>query len=52
MRHAPFPVDSTAREHWLRMMRKALNKSSLPKEVDTILWSYFEATATAMMNRE
>ena len=51
MRHAPFPVDARARDHWLALMRKALDGSSFPEEVRSLLWSYFESTAEAMMNR-
>jgi hemoglobin len=51
MRHAPFPVDQSAREHWLQMMSKALAETAIPAEAKEILWSYFEATAAAMMNR-
>lgn len=51
MRHAPFAVDSAARDHWLRLMRRAMEESALPQEVKDILDSYFESTAAAMMNR-
>jgi hemoglobin len=51
MRHAPFPVDESAREHWLQMMSKALSETEMPAEAREILWSYFEATAAAMVNR-
>jgi hemoglobin len=51
MRHAPFPVDQSAREHWLQMMGKALAETGIPAEAKEILWAYFESTAAAMMNR-
>ena len=51
MRHAPFPVDQTAREHWLRLMKQALTETAIPEEVKHILWAYFENTAAAMVNR-
>lgn len=51
MRHAPFPVDAAARDHWLMLMDNALNETKLPAEVESQLRIYFEATADAMMNR-
>jgi hemoglobin len=51
MRHAPFPVDQAARDRWLELMSAALEEASFPEEVRQILGSYFESTATAMMNR-
>ena len=52
MRHAPFPVNATARDRWLLLMRNAIVESAFPPEVNEILDRYFEATANAMMNRE
>jgi len=52
MRHAPFRVDSVAREHWLALMEQALLEVKLPHEVTQVLWSYFQNTATFMMNAE
>lgn len=52
MRHAPFPVNATARDRWLLLMRNAIADSTFPPEVNEILDRYFEATANAMMNRE
>ena len=51
MRHAPFPVDQAARDRWMELMRRALGEAELPAEAEAILIDYFEATATAMMNR-
>lgn len=51
MRHAPFTVDLEAREHWLKMMRESLDEVSFPQEVRDVLWTFFENTATAMLNR-
>jgi len=51
MRHAPFPIGTEARDHWLQLMRNALAEADLPKEAAAILWNYFEPTANAMMNR-
>lgn len=51
MRHMPFPVTPTAREHWLRHMRAALDSVALPPLIDSMMWDYFERAATAMINR-
>jgi hemoglobin len=51
MRHAPFSVDDQARQHWLLLMRNALDLANLPLEARDVLWAYFESTAEAMMNR-
>ena len=51
MRHAPFPVDRTARDHWLQLMQNALSESEFPAEVKQLLWTYFESTADFMINK-
>ena len=51
MRHAPFAVDSRAREHWLALMNDALEETQLPDEVDAELREFFDAVATMMINR-
>jgi hemoglobin len=51
MRHAPFPVDRAARDRWMQLMAKALATIDAPEEAKEILLSYFDSTATAMMNR-
>jgi hemoglobin len=51
MRHAPFVVGLQAREHWLKMMRNALDEVQFPEDVTRALWYFFENTATAMLNR-
>jgi hemoglobin len=51
MRHAPFPVDDRARQHWLLLMHNALEHAELPVPARDILWAYFESTAAAMKNQ-
>ena len=51
MRHAPFPVDQAARDRWMKLMENALMEVKMPEEAKQILRSYFQSTATAMMNR-
>jgi hemoglobin len=50
MRHRPFAIDVSAREHWLAHMRAALDEHALTPELDALLWSYFDAAASAMVN--
>jgi len=51
MRHAPFVVDLNARSRWLHLMTNALDQVQIAPEVRTVLMSFFESTATAMLNR-
>jgi hemoglobin len=51
MRHGPFPVDQAARDRWMQLMGNAMEEISLPEDAKQILHTYFESTATAMMNR-
>jgi hemoglobin len=51
MRHAPFAVTHAGRERWLKLMAIALAETEMPMEAKDILWTYFESTATAMINR-
>lgn len=50
MRHAPFPIDERARDHWLQHMRRALDARALPADLDRLMWSYLSSAAQAMMN--
>lgn len=51
MRHAPFPVNQAARDRWMQLMDNALSSVPMPAEAQQLLRTYFESTATAMMNR-
>ena len=50
-RHAPFPVDDAARDRWVKLMTAALSEANLPAEVDEVLRSFFDSTATFLQNR-
>lgn len=50
MRHAPFEIDSWARETWLKYMREALDTLELPPLLDGMVWDYFDRAAHAMTN--
>ena len=50
MRHLPFPVTPSARDHWLTSMRAALDEEGLPGRVDQTMWEYFLTAGDAMVN--
>ncbi len=51
-RHAPFAVDRRARDRWVTLMNRALDQAALPEDVTTTLRTFFEETASFMMNRD
>lgn len=50
MRHAPFAVDSLARDRWLLHMRAAVESLHLAPAYESILWDYLERAAWSMVN--
>jgi hemoglobin len=50
MRHAPFRVDTAARDAWLSHMRVAVDSIGLPEEQRVQLWDYLERAAYFMVN--
>ncbi len=50
MRHAPFAVTPTAKEHWLRCFRAALDEAGLTPEQDEKFWTYVTFAADSMVN--
>ena len=51
LRHLPFPIDQTARDHWLALMARALREAALPDEASAVLWEFFQQTASFLVNR-
>lgn len=51
MRHAPFAIDTAARDRWVTLMERALAEAELPTEAAAVLREFFHATATFMINR-
>ncbi len=51
MRHAPFHIDTAARNRWVQIMDRALEEAKLPLNVEAVLRSFFHNTATFMINR-
>lgn len=52
MRHAPFAVTPTMRDHWLHHMRAAMDRVSMPEAEAAALWAYFEHAANFMINAD
>ena len=52
MRHVPFAVTPTAREHWLRHFRAGLDEAALTPEQDAKFWGYVTYAAEFMLNAE
>lgn len=50
MRHAPFAVTPTMRDHWLTHMRAAMDQVTMPEAEAAALWAYFEHAANFMIN--
>ena len=50
MRHAPFAVTPTARDHWLTHFRAALDDADLTPEQDAQFWDYVTHAAQFMIN--
>jgi hemoglobin len=52
MRHAPFPIDRSARDRWVSLMERAINQAAFPASVAEALRSFFQDVATFLMNRD
>jgi hemoglobin len=50
MRHAPFAVTPTAKEHWLTHFRAALDEAGLTPEQEQQFWDYVTHAAQFMVN--
>lgn len=50
MRHAPFAVDTDARDRWLHHFRAGLDSVDLTPEQDARFWDYVTHAATFMVN--
>ncbi len=52
MRHMPFAIDPTVRDHWLTAMRAAVVFMDPPSHVAARLLQYFDMAAEAMRNKD
>jgi hemoglobin len=50
MRHAPYRVDTLARDQWLAHMRTAVDTLDLPPDLDAELWDYLVMAAHSLVN--
>ncbi|MCA9016902.1 MAG: globin [Planctomycetaceae bacterium] len=51
MRHAPFAINQSARDRWMKLMNSAMDETELPAEVRQTLESFFDQMATFLINR-
>lgn len=51
IRHAPFAIGPAQRDRWVRLMNHAMEEAALPDEVAQLLRSFFESTATFLINQ-
>lgn len=52
MRHFPFAISQAARDRWLQLMTNALDRTPLPADAKQVLHSFFDSTATFLINRQ
>ena len=52
MRHVPFAVTPTARDHWLGLMRDALDEVGMDPDRDQEIWTYLVMAAHSMVNTD
>ena len=50
MRHAPFPIAGPQRDRWVQLMTRALDEAAVPDGPRALLLSFFENTATFLIN--
>ena len=50
MRHAPFAINTAARDAWLRHMRAALESLDLPPAYEQRFWQYLTSAAESLRN--
>ena len=50
MRHAPFAINSAARDAWLAHMRTALDSLGLDPQYEAALWDYLVRAADSLRN--
>jgi hemoglobin len=50
MRHAPYPIDTVARDRWLTHMHDAMVEQRMSEEHEAVLWKYLVSAAFSMQN--
>ncbi|MFP4436733.1 MAG: globin [Chloroflexaceae bacterium] len=51
MRHNPFPIGQQERDAWLEHMLAAIDEVGIAEPARSVMRTYFEQAATAMVNR-
>lgn len=51
MRHFPFPIDQTARDHWLGHMLAAIDEVEIPEPAASMMKEYFARASTFLINQ-
>ena len=51
LRHLPFAIGQAERDAWMRHMTAAIDAENFAPELHKVFITYFERTATFMMNR-
>ena len=51
MRHARFHIDQKARDRWMQLMERSLAEAGFDEPVNQLLRSFFEDSATFMINQ-
>lgn len=52
MRHAPFPIDQSARDRWIQLMELAFEESNWDPQAASIVKQFFAHMATFLINAE
>jgi hemoglobin len=50
MRHVRFAIGNAARNRWLELMNQAVDEAMLPQDAAAALRSFFDSTATFLIN--
>jgi hemoglobin len=50
MRHVPFTITQAARDRWIELMRQALDEAQVQPDAKEVLSSFFDSTATFLIN--
>jgi hemoglobin len=50
-RHAPFRINQTARDRWMRLMDRALGEAALPEEAEQVLRKFLDGMSSFMINQ-
>lgn len=51
MRHAPFKIDRVARDRWMEIMGRAVERADIDPRAAELLLRFFDAMATFLINR-